>query len=103
MEEDPERAVTLLQQACDVGNMRGCWFLGLLYRYGRGVEENYERAAALLQLVCDGGEMQACEAINPTLYAAAKDALDKIRGAGASAGRAQSSQVAGGGQQPPPQ
>jgi hypothetical protein len=48
-------------------------------------------------------EMQSCEAINPTLYAAAKDALDKIRGAGASAGRAQSSQVAAGGQQAPPQ
>lgn len=34
-------------------------------------------------------EMQACEAINPTLYAAAKDAMDKMRGQAESAGRAQ--------------
>lgn len=38
-------------------------------------------------------EMQACEAINPTLYAAAKDALSKLRSAGASQGRAQASQM----------
>lgn len=41
-------------------------------------------------------EMQACEAINPTLYASAKQALDKIRGAGASAGRAQAGQMLAG-------
>ncbi len=33
-------------------------------------------------------EMQKCEATNPTLYAAAKDAMEKMRSQGASAGRA---------------
>lgn len=40
-------------------------------------------------------EMQKCESINPTLYASAKAAMEKLRQQGASAGRAQA------GQQPP--
>jgi hypothetical protein len=38
-------------------------------------------------------EMQACEAINPTLYASAKDAMEKMRAGAASAGRAQTGQM----------
>jgi len=44
-------------------------------------------------------EMQNAEAINPTLYAAAKEAMDTMRGQAASAGRQQVGQmIAGGGQ-----
>lgn len=42
-------------------------------------------------------EMRMAEATNPTLYAVAVKKLDQIRAEGASAGRAQSSQIAGGG------
>ena len=38
-------------------------------------------------------EMQAAEAINPTLYAAAKDAMEKMRSGAASQGRAQTAQM----------
>jgi hypothetical protein len=41
-------------------------------------------------------EMQTCEAINPTLYAAAKDAMDKMRGQAESQGRAQVGQMVAG-------
>lgn len=41
-------------------------------------------------------EMQRAEATNPTLYAAAKDAMEKMRGAAASQGRAQTAQMLGG-------
>jgi hypothetical protein len=41
-------------------------------------------------------EMQRAEAINPTLYAAAKVAMDKIRGQGESQGRAQAGQMLAG-------
>jgi hypothetical protein len=41
-------------------------------------------------------EMQRAEAINPTLYAAAKDAMEKMRGQAASQGRAQVGQMVGG-------
>jgi hypothetical protein len=44
-------------------------------------------------------EMQAAEAINPTLYAAAKDAMEKMRSGAASQGRAQTAQMLAG---PPP-
>ena len=40
-------------------------------------------------------EMQGAEAINPTLYAAAKQEMEKMRSQGASAGRAQAGQMAG--------
>ena len=45
-------------------------------------------------------EMQAAEAINPTLYAAAKDAMEKMRSGAASQGRAQTAQMLAG---PPPE
>jgi hypothetical protein len=38
-------------------------------------------------------EMQNCESINPTLYAAAKDAMEKMRSGAASQGRAQTAQL----------
>lgn len=41
-------------------------------------------------------EMQNAEAINPTLYAAAKDAMEKMRAGAASAGRAQTAQMLAG-------
>jgi len=41
-------------------------------------------------------EMQAAEAINPTLYAAAKDAMEKMRAGAASQGRAQTAQMLAG-------
>jgi hypothetical protein len=41
-------------------------------------------------------EMQAAEAINPTLYAAAKDAMEKMRSGAASQGRAQTAQMLAG-------
>lgn len=44
-------------------------------------------------------EMQAAEAINPTLYAAAKDAMEKMRSSAASQGRAQTAQMVAGPQQ----
>lgn len=40
-------------------------------------------------------EMQRAEAINPTLYAAAKQEMEKMRAQGASMGRAQAGQMAG--------
>lgn len=42
-------------------------------------------------------EMQSAEAINPTLYAAAKDAMEKMRSGAASQGRAQVAQMLAGG------
>jgi hypothetical protein len=41
-------------------------------------------------------EMQAAEAINPTLYAAAKDAMEKMRAGAASQGRAHTAQMLAG-------
>jgi hypothetical protein len=54
VERDPEKAVTILQRHCDLGNRPGCEALAALYYKGVGVPQNVQRAADLL---CGGGAM----------------------------------------------
>jgi hypothetical protein len=49
-----------LEQACDGGNMEGCYNLGWMYRAGFSVRQSDTRAAELYQQACDGGEMEGC-------------------------------------------
>ena len=48
------------EKACDSGNMRGCYNLGVMYTNGNGVEKNEQKAVELYKKVCDGGEMRGC-------------------------------------------
>ncbi|NOQ31603.1 MAG: hypothetical protein GQ570_10825 [Helicobacteraceae bacterium] len=43
-----KNAVKLYKQARDGGNVKGCFNLGLMYEYGKGVKQNKQRAAKLL-------------------------------------------------------
>ena len=55
-----DKAFEPLKKACDGGDMRGCFNLGLMYAFGSGVEEDFGKAAELLKKACDGGEMHGC-------------------------------------------
>ena len=54
--QDLARARRLLQQACDGGEMLGCFGLGLQYEAG----DDLARARSLFQQACDGGLAEAC-------------------------------------------
>jgi len=48
------------QKSCDLGQLRSCWHLGLLYRTGQGVPASAARARALFEKACDGGDDSGC-------------------------------------------
>ena len=55
--QDAERRY---QQACDGGDMQGCYNLGVSYATGEGVTQDLDRALSLFQQACDGGFVEAC-------------------------------------------
>ena len=57
---DYQKAAQLYQKACDGGDVKGCFNLGILYRDGYGVKQDYQKAAELLQKACDSGETMGC-------------------------------------------
>ena len=48
------------KKACDSGNMRGCYNLGVMYTNGDGVEKDFGKAVQLFKKACDGGDMDGC-------------------------------------------
>ncbi|WP_236843893.1 hypothetical protein [Campylobacter lanienae] len=46
-----------MEKACDdrILGLSGCYDLGYLYYYGKGVRQNSQKAAALWKEVCDYG------------------------------------------------
>jgi len=59
-EGDPERAVSLLEAACQANDNLACLELARLLVDGKGVEEDRERAAQLVKNACEAGEGEAC-------------------------------------------
>ena len=58
-----DKAFEPLKKACDGGNMRGCYNLGVMYADGNGVEKNEQQAVELYKKACDGGEMSGCTSL----------------------------------------
>ena len=48
------------KNACDGGNARGCFNLGLMYYKGRGVKQDDFKAKELYGKACDGGCAGGC-------------------------------------------
>ena len=57
---DYQKAVQLLQKACDSGEALGCLSLGYLYQNGQGVRQDCQKVAQLYQKACDSGEIGGC-------------------------------------------
>ena len=66
-----DKAAELFKKACDGGNMRGCYNLGVMYTNGDGVEKDFSKAAELFKKACDGGEMDGCRNLG-VMYEKAK-------------------------------
>ncbi|MCX6073846.1 MAG: tetratricopeptide repeat protein [Campylobacterales bacterium] len=57
-------AAALFEKACDSGNAKGCFELGLLYEKGDGVVQNKYKAVSLYTQACRGGEAYGCSNIS---------------------------------------
>jgi uncharacterized protein len=68
LEDEPTKAVKLIERSCAMGTPQGCSALGLLYSKGLGVSRNYDRAFELLQWSCTRADGEACAGL-ATLYA----------------------------------
>jgi len=53
-------AIKLWTQACDNGNMDGCYNLAYMYANGKGTLHNEKKAAGLYKRNCDAGDSKAC-------------------------------------------
>lgn len=55
--------VDTFMDACEQGNMQGCYQAGVAYWQGEGVQKDREAARALLEISCEGGYLDACVAL----------------------------------------
>ncbi len=53
-------AIALWGQACDSGNMDGCYNLAYMYENGKGSMHNELKASELYTIACDAGDARAC-------------------------------------------
>jgi len=61
IEVDSALGIGLLSEACAAGEADGCYWLGLSYDKGFGVEKNESKARAMLQKACDIGDVFTCK------------------------------------------
>ena len=63
-----EQAVQLFQLAADQGNGKGCFFLGLMYLQGQGVEQSNEQGLSYVKQAAEMGDDQALYFIGDMYY-----------------------------------
>ncbi len=49
--------------ACEKGDMQGCYQAGVVYWTGEGARKDRQAARSLLEISCDGGFSDACVAL----------------------------------------
>lgn len=54
------KALELWSQACDGGNMEGCYKMGKLYFNRAGAKQDKRQAKVLFKKACDGGHSLGC-------------------------------------------
>src|SRR5262245_42703642 len=54
------QGATRPEEACNAGDAKACFNLGLLFAEGRGMSKDEARAAALFTKACDGGNAWGC-------------------------------------------
>jgi len=54
------KAAELFKKSCDMGNVSGCYNLGIFYDNGQGVRQSYVKAAELFKKSCDMGVAAGC-------------------------------------------
>ena len=61
VKQDYQKAVQLLQKACDGGEAGGCSLLGVFYETGQGVRQNFSTAKQYYGKACDLGLQLGCD------------------------------------------
>lgn len=76
--KDIDQARTTWQKACDAGEPRGCYFLGVLYRAkdGPATWRDKDAGLVLLKKACDGSYRKAC---NEVELAAKERRVEQLR------------------------
>ena len=59
--EDDSLALDYYKKACDLGDAKGCAYLGLMYGNGEGVDKDLHTALRYLDKGCGKGYQKACE------------------------------------------
>jgi TPR repeat protein len=72
-------AANSYKEACDIGNARGCDFLGNLYFNGFGVPRDHRLAAQLLQKACDEGYGAGCRVLGEMYSGGDGVSKDEVR------------------------
>jgi TPR repeat protein len=60
-------AKSLFQQSCDLGEMKACSELAIMYHNGQGVPQDARAAASLHEKACNGGFLNGCTSLG-TFY-----------------------------------
>jgi TPR repeat protein len=60
LNKDYVQKFALLSKACNGGDLRGCAFLGGMYRDGQGVSKDNAQAVVHFRRACDGDNMAGC-------------------------------------------
>lgn len=55
--------VDTFMDACEQGDMQGCYQAGVAYWQGEGISKDRQAGKSLLQIACDGGFSDACVAL----------------------------------------
>jgi len=58
--QDKVKAAQYYKKACDGGEARGCYNLGVMYYNGEGVSQDKVKAAQYYKKACDGGNARGC-------------------------------------------
>lgn len=64
---NPAAASAYYRQACALNYVEGCYYLGFLYRYGRGVDKDTERGTKLYEQACEASYARACSSLGSIL------------------------------------
>lgn len=67
-QKDYKKAFELYKKSCDNMDFAGCYWSGLLYYTGEGVEKDYNTANNFFEKACNGGYVKSCHVLASNYY-----------------------------------
>lgn len=80
-DRDPARGFSLLTDACDHGEPKGCNMLGVLYQEGRGATADLDQAARLYEKACSQRDGWGCNNLGKLYQTGKGKPMDPARAA----------------------
>ncbi len=63
-----EKYTEKYRKACDAGDAKKCYELGVIFYEGEKIEKNYKEAARFYSKACNGGDSRACSSLGEMYY-----------------------------------